>query len=564
MSLYEEADAGSPDAADDVAVQCAGILADHIDAGTCVSWLPQKSSLSRYNLTACGRGSHVLLLIQTSFPAPATAAAAAPRLGFPVFRVRAVGPSGVWRQRVLLCSASLSLSRLELSHPGTHSVEVVEMYPDLSLCDVRASARAAASTTELPPGSPPVEPWMGFLSATLPPGSPATAPTTAPTTATATASRSFRNLRHARSAGSSGRQLAPGGPIALSWSDAPPRLNDATMPSSGPSAGGPGEGPAGPTTEPEPRHCGPYGLVPGRWEWVGGWGRAARAQAQAIARSCVWQPKRPFEAFATSCPHPDLQFNGSAAPLRWRARPQQAGAAAAGPGPGAAAAGGPCEEPKLKEFDAKACLARLGVGPSRRRLCLRGDSHSRYLAWALHGWATGFADPALHDCRGWDKDAPVSDFVAYLSDPWADRNLTAGVENCSVTIVNNGHWPASFQTNGRPRNPKDYGERLKAWLQPLEALHTAGSARVVLALTVAQPLQWRRQAAQTQDWRTEPILEQYNFEALRVASELGLPVLDLWGPSEGLPESAWDSSHYYWKSSVGHVLMTRAVAAICS
>ncbi|KAG2486244.1 hypothetical protein HYH03_015069 [Edaphochlamys debaryana] len=506
-----------------------------------------------FNLTACGHGPRVVLLIKST-PPPSTR-----RLGLPVFRIRVVGPSGVWRERVLECSDTLAVAGLEMTQRGLHSAEVLLQYPDLSLCDIANSTHATVPTDGPTPGSPSLKPWLGYLHARWHDPPTSSAPHRA-----AVRARTRRHLQSAPSGARHAPHSADGHhtpSMHLAWSAGPPSVRDFQA---APHAGLPLSGPPGSNaSDPQSKsgaaandgrpsaaagvraaeRCAPLGLQPGRWVWSKGWDAGAQAEAASIARSCVWMPNA-RSVPPSVCNNTVLQFDWSASALRWRGRN--------------------CSAPDFADFDMPACLARLGVGPAHggRKLCTLGDSHSRYLSYALDGWTSNFTKPSIHDCRTWDKSNPVSDYVAFLSDPWAERDNGANAENCSVVIANHGNWPLSFQTKGRPQNASRYAATLQKWLKPLAAVQALGRTRVVYALTLAEPEQWRRLLGQ--DWRTEPVMEQYNLAAIKVATELGLPILDLWGPSVGLTESSWDSSHYFWKGAVGHVVLSRAVASLCS
>ncbi|KAG2491185.1 hypothetical protein HYH03_010395 [Edaphochlamys debaryana] len=422
--------------------------------------------------------------------------------------------------------------------PSSISCPRAPQYADLSLCDIAASTLATNTTNEPPPGSPPLKPWLGFLLARW--HEPSSASPSADATAAHATSTAARALawRRTHSAPSGAARHRPA--LQLSWSNEPPTLQDLqdhtpartavqASSSSKPSAAAASatastaasavaSTAADAAPEAGTERCAPLGLQPGRWVWSRGWDGAAQAEAASLARTCVWPAKLPSGITPPTCLNNPLQFNRSASALTWQASG--------------------CTEPKLADFDTKACLARQRVGPSHggRKICVLGDSHSRYLSYALDAWATEFAQSEQHDCRKWDKSPPVSDYVALLGDPWAERDTAQHAENCSHIIVNNGHWPASFQAAGR--------------------------TRVVYALSLGQPVQWRKLLGQ--DWRTEPIMEQYNYAAMQIAAELGFPVLDLWGPSVGLTEGTWDGSHFFYKGAVGHVLLTRAVASLCS
>ncbi|KAG2483740.1 hypothetical protein HYH03_017395 [Edaphochlamys debaryana] len=223
-----------------------------------------------------------------------------------------------------------------------------------------------------------------------------------------------------------------------------------------------------------------------------GWDNAARSLAEGLRQSCIFMPSS-LSHPKYACRRGDLQRNASSLGLTWRPD-------------------GGCAVPVYTELERQACLARLHVGPSKGKLCFLGDSHSRFLSHALNDWATNTSATRAE----WylNKAAPPEDYVQCVADPWASLPAgTASLRNCSVIVANTGQWQASYNTKAAPQNVTQYASNLRHWLGRVVDAARARRVPVLYALTVARPLQWQMFVGQ--DWRTDIVLEHYNFAAVQ-------------------------------------------------
>ncbi|PNH07314.1 hypothetical protein TSOC_006218 [Tetrabaena socialis] len=306
---------------------------------------------TRVNMTACfASRTRVLLLLAHPGAMPPQQAGA-----LPLYRVRAVGASGIWRERVVHCSGRFALVSLDLTTPGPHSIEVLLQAPAFSFCNLTGSG-AALPTSSIPPEAPPMEPWLGFLAAEV-----------AQELAAAEAVVSGADV---------GR---------LVWSSDPPTLvpdpqlqqqptrqishSRSLSKAAGGRVSAAAEMEAAGVVLPA---CSGRGLLPGRWEFE----QWPAAEADALTRTCVWAPIGSSQAAANNCSRPAIQSDAAASSLRWRPT-------------GCSLVSTASIHPPA------ACLA------PGRKLCTLGDSHSRYLAYALDAWATNYTNPADMDCRSW-------------------------------------------------------------------------------------------------------------------------------------------------------------------
>ncbi|KAG2452861.1 hypothetical protein HYH02_002205 [Chlamydomonas schloesseri] len=446
-------------------------------------------------------------------------------LGTAIYRLRVMGPDGMWLLEPAYCRPDLALATYSLPGPGRYSVEVLMLYTSFSF--------AAPNTSKAMS-----QPWAGYLTLD--------------------------------------QQLQR--PLVQAWSVAP----DASIlaaPAAGEAASASVSSASSSSSSSSSSLplCPDSGPQPGRWRFRT-W--PAAEDVAPLLRTCIWgDPEhdcaRPERRGIHTASHPGtLYWQPDACRMRSFAGMQAAMASAAAAAAAAEAAGATADGSSNSgstggdssagrpgrgvqwrekhgeeveggggadgEGEEAAAITPAQCLPPGRRVCFLGDSHARYLHNSLVMWETGFVrapDNSIKELLAsptntsvyfrmlWGHDWPEPEQpLPGSGDASSSSSSSSGggggldpvvAAGCTDVFANFGQWPASYRSGPAPFSAGQYAAQVAHVRRKLAALRAAHGVRVYWVTTVVSSLKARLESAGI-DWRTDPQLLLYN----RIAADI--------------------------------------------
>lgn len=150
------------------------------------------------------------------------------------------------------------------------------------------------------------------------------------------------------------------------------------------------------------------------------------------------------------------------------------------------------------------------------RVCLVGDSQMRLLyinIAKLRGFNCSHTDKEVCD------DPSNTFFYSRMTFPTDTLTLP---ENCSLIIINVGQWSASlwngYPDNVHPEPVASYASKLRTML--LQLVEKIDEKRCWFLSTQPAPFGWLQLSCPPRDWRTNPVILEYNMVAKRIIGEI--------------------------------------------
>ncbi|EFJ39052.1 hypothetical protein VOLCADRAFT_101400 [Volvox carteri f. nagariensis] len=493
--------------------------------------------------------------------------------GTAIYRLRVVGPGGVWLLEPSYDHPSLACASYFLPVPGYYSVEVLMVYYSFSFAQPTAT-------------KPVAQPWVGHL----------------------TLQNSPQRLRHGMNGMQEDQNDAAEGPMHwATWSSAPdPTILSEQVDAAHSTGSSFHQGEADDEVnkkwslkywkhgETEQQFhqlhsdesdssllplCPGTGPRPGRWmfhEWP-------RPEATPLLRTCLWGN---LSDDSCSCDTPQqraLRSNLNPGTLYWQPDGCRMQSVKGLQGQGE-------HQAESVDDNNSSVITKEHCFLQGRRVCFIGDSHMRY----LHNGLSSFLQDYKVLVHNNLKDVLQFGSLSYIAAVWGmdwpkpqgDFDTLVAL-NCTDVIANFGHWYASFHCGPSPRTVDDYRNALLHVRQRLLDLRNAHGMRVFWVTTSSTWLKARYEMAGI-DWRTDPVLLLFN----RLASDImagaqiveqfisqlngknisradendsTIPIIDTWSPTHILaPELSHDGTHFLNLSPIGALQVQLLLQALCT
>ncbi len=198
-----------------------------------------------------------------------------------------------------------------------------------------------------------------------------------------------------------------------------------------------------------------------------------------------------------------------------------------------------CEQHEVTTSQFRSCLGR-------RKLCMFGDSHMRFLFNFVYDLVEGSWTTEI---TPGSKEIRSSDMVAFYEDPWGWA-VHEEEHNCSMILRNTGAWHISYAmsaANGRrPPDLADYAGRVSHVAASMHAARERG-AQVIWMTTNGQPINLAvhtHEKFENKDYRTDPMLLALNRVANRAMAAHDIPIYDTWSMTSAVADTAFDGAHF--------------------
>ncbi|GLC38340.1 hypothetical protein PLESTM_000714900 [Pleodorina starrii] len=245
-------------------------------------------------------------------------------------------------------------------------------------------------------------------------------------------------------------------------------------------------------------------------------------------------------------------------------------------------------------------ISRERCFPPGRRVCFVGDSHSRYLHNSFVMWMSNYTVHVNNDAKQVARHDQASHMRVNWGHDWPKRNNLVTHGNCTDVVANVGQWATSHRAGEAPHSAAMYIKSVRHIRLKMLAMRQGFGTRVFW-VNSCLPSIHSYLVLENRSWRTDPYLtlynrlatdimrddgtmglgvkaegggggggdggdddEDYEGDASSSVAEAPIPVIDAWSPTHILPDLTRDGTHFDNVGLVGRVLLHAVLHALCS
>ena len=189
-----------------------------------------------------------------------------------------------------------------------------------------------------------------------------------------------------------------------------------------------------------------------------------------------------------------------------------------------------CWADPAKNYSQPACM-------QDRFICFVGDSHMRHL---YLGFLSSFG---IHTDILATEHAAVPEHVGYAKLIHSTFGEDVSLEGCTDVLANFGQWPLGHTAGDQPWTSERYAAGVHKYATMMEGARSLGK-RVWWVTINASPTVWSFHGAiaHAKDWRTDPMLQEWNALASGIMQAAGIPVINTYAITSVVNDVSYDSA----------------------